>query len=126
MNYPDSFRGGPSRRYSERADESYNIVPSPPYSERAEYDGMRDHPGPSSAVPRMQNIARETEDDDDYGNSGRRPHPDDEPIVLHFEPGSSMRPSARRPPLDDNEPVIIHNGPGSSSGQVLQHDPDLL
>ena len=130
MNYSDSFRRGtPRRRYSERADDSYETGASHLYSTEpsARVDDDESYrPGPSSAPPRRQDPPRRRTDEDEEiiietagpsvpRASDRRTRVDGEPEILRIDPGPSMpRPPDRRARVDD-EPEILHVDPGPTS-----------
>jgi hypothetical protein len=91
MNYSDSFRSGPSRRYSRQDDESYEIRRSINYSaapDNVDYDGVRDSPGPSSAAPRRRENA--------IPIPGPPPPPPPPPPDIAYVP--DRRGPSRRPP----------------------------
>lgn len=127
MNYSDSFRQGtPSRHYSQRVNDNYEIVPPHHYSAAYDNHNWTSRPGPSSAAPdgeesRPGRIDGEEETVIEHAGpsvhraSAPRARVNREPEIIRLVQGVNMPgPRDRRARVDD-EPEPSFNDPDSSS-----------
>lgn len=122
MDYSDTFRrASSSRRYNDRAENSYGNVGSARLTSAVNH-GPSNLPGPSTVPPRRE--------DAENGNSNHRPSPGsarprrDKPRPVIIEEYETEvfhhRPPDRRARVEDEaEPANPHTDPGPSSGPFV-------
>lgn len=111
MNYSDSFRQGiPSRRYSQRANDNSETVPSRRYSGTYDYHDSNSRPGPSSVPPNRE------------GSRAGRIDEEEEIVIEHAGP-SVHRASALRA-IVNGEPETVRVDPGVDRRARVDDEPE--
>jgi hypothetical protein len=126
MNYSDSFRRGtPSRRYSQHANDNYEIVPSRRYSATYDYHDSSSRLGPSLVPPNREDSRAERIDEEEeiviehagpsvHHASAPKARANGEPEIIRVDPGATRPGLVDRRARVDDESEPSYDDPGQS------------